>query len=500
MRNLIRSLAALLSVLAVSPSLAQVPNFPQTLPANSVVGRLGIGPGPAQAIPFAALKTVLGGVFGPGTSTVVGNLVLWNNITGTVLSDAGGPITAFGLSMAGAANAAAAWGVLGTIPCAQTSILTGGDVAKSAGSCLASVNFTSPSTGGVSRTLRSKLAEGISVTDFGAVCNGSTDDTAAITLAITAAANSRLTLPPGVNCKVIGSGTAIFAITTPIIIDCQGSSITLDATVPNTRNLFSFKPPSAGDRLPKRRLTRCLLDMNGVGAATIVIDTTASNTIEIGEFEIDHVRDTASGTTTGTNASIFVNNIGTNTNGGTFNVNFHDNVLLNGIYLNSAGDSIRVQDNILSGAKYGVYASLISGAAGLIITGNNISAADPLLIDASIGNIAVTNNEFEQQVTTTDPGTAVVDFRGGVGALTHVTFTGNSVIALAATGSPAPLKISNVTQAYVESNTFQTSASVVCIVNAGSGTIIGASNTFVGCSANVSNSGTLKYVQVGVSP
>src|SRR5262245_25525951 len=35
--------------------MAQVPNFSQLLPANTVVGRLGTGPGPSQAIPFQTL-------------------------------------------------------------------------------------------------------------------------------------------------------------------------------------------------------------------------------------------------------------------------------------------------------------------------------------------------------------------------------------------------------------------------------------------------------------
>src|SRR5258708_6283088 len=48
----------LLAGLAV-PAHAQVPNFPQTLPANTVVGRLGIGPGATQAIPFGTLTSNL---------------------------------------------------------------------------------------------------------------------------------------------------------------------------------------------------------------------------------------------------------------------------------------------------------------------------------------------------------------------------------------------------------------------------------------------------------
>jgi hypothetical protein len=48
-------LFAVLAALAAIPAAAQVPQFPQTLQPNTVVGRLGIGPGPAQAIPFALL-------------------------------------------------------------------------------------------------------------------------------------------------------------------------------------------------------------------------------------------------------------------------------------------------------------------------------------------------------------------------------------------------------------------------------------------------------------
>lgn len=359
------------------------------------------------------------------------------------------------------------------------------------------MTYTSALTGGVARSVSSKLGESISVTDFGAVCNGSTDDTTAIATAITAAASSKLTLPPGVNCKVKGSGTAIFTILTRMTFDCQGSSLTLDATVPNTRSLFLVSPVAAGWR--GGRITNCVLDMNGAGDSTIVINTTATDTTEIGEFEIDHIRDAASLSATG--YSILVNNSATNTNGGTFNTNFHDNVLLNGIYLNFAGDSIRIRDSIISGAKYGVYASLIAGAAGLIIEGNNISAADPILLDAVLGPVVISNNEIEQQITNTDPSNAVVDLRGGTATLGLVTMIGNSINALTGTGSPNPLKIANVVAAYVEGNSFVSGvAASSCIVNSGGATTIGAKNTWSGCTTHITNTGTLNYVQVGATP
>lgn len=63
----------------------------QTLPANTVQGRLGISPGPAQSIPFATLAANLSGALGPlvtgsGTSTV-GCAAPWANTTGSLLGN-----------------------------------------------------------------------------------------------------------------------------------------------------------------------------------------------------------------------------------------------------------------------------------------------------------------------------------------------------------------------------------------------------------------------------
>lgn len=60
MKNALRFVAIVLGLILPGMSGAQVPSYPQTLPANSVVGRLGIGPGPSQAIPFTILQSRLG--------------------------------------------------------------------------------------------------------------------------------------------------------------------------------------------------------------------------------------------------------------------------------------------------------------------------------------------------------------------------------------------------------------------------------------------------------
>ena len=70
-------------------------------------------------------------------------------------------------------------------------------LAASSGSSL--VGFIQAGGGAVARTAQAKMRETVSVTDFGATGNGSTDDTAAIQAALTAAAGGQTVYcPPGV--------------------------------------------------------------------------------------------------------------------------------------------------------------------------------------------------------------------------------------------------------------------------------------------------------------
>jgi hypothetical protein len=71
-------------------------------------------------------------------------------------------------------------------------------------------NFTAVGSGAIRRTKTNKLADTLSVKDFGAVGNGITDDTAAIALAIAASAGKALYLPSGT--YVIAATTARYQI------------------------------------------------------------------------------------------------------------------------------------------------------------------------------------------------------------------------------------------------------------------------------------------------
>jgi len=60
MRRTAKAIAFLVGFLPFA-AVAQVANYPQTLPPNTVVGRLGVSAGPSQAIPFAVFLSNLSG-------------------------------------------------------------------------------------------------------------------------------------------------------------------------------------------------------------------------------------------------------------------------------------------------------------------------------------------------------------------------------------------------------------------------------------------------------
>lgn len=84
---LVCGLIFLVALSSVDRNAAQTPTpFPQTLPANTVVGRLGAGvPGPAEAIPFATLSSQLAltsqfGSIGVGCAQQANGIIVCNNV------------------------------------------------------------------------------------------------------------------------------------------------------------------------------------------------------------------------------------------------------------------------------------------------------------------------------------------------------------------------------------------------------------------------------------
>ena len=106
---MIRSLLAALLAALSSQAFGQttgVPYFPQTLPANTVIGRLSSGPGPTEAIPFSRLSTALN----LGNLTVP--LIFQNTVTGSNAASAftwAGPTVLQG-TLTGSSTGTLTWG------------------------------------------------------------------------------------------------------------------------------------------------------------------------------------------------------------------------------------------------------------------------------------------------------------------------------------------------------------------------------------------------------
>lgn len=129
------------------------------------------------------------------------------------------------------------------------------DVNANAGIVATKLSFTQSGTGATARTVDSKLKDVFSVRDFGAVCNGVTDDAAAVAAANTAAAGRPL-LFPGVThigspvtitCPIVDTMQQIFTATSQVTIDNK-MAVRPDwwGDVENTLNYATNALPATG--------------------------------------------------------------------------------------------------------------------------------------------------------------------------------------------------------------------------------------------------------------
>lgn len=103
--------------------------------------------------------------------------------------------------------------------------------------------FLQAGTGAAARTWQNKARDVIHAADFGVTANGSTDDTAAMNLALAAAAGKRLVLPSGL--ILLSSGlNAITASAT--YIEGQGGDSTKFVVAHATADIFTFSNVTSG--------------------------------------------------------------------------------------------------------------------------------------------------------------------------------------------------------------------------------------------------------------
>lgn len=379
----------------------------------------------------------------------------------------------------------------------------------------ASLSYTAPYAGAVAETISAKLAQGISTADFGAKCDGTTDDTVAIQAAGDAAiaAGVALYIQPSANgCIVSRSGANVYALhwTSPIVIrgDGPGRSIIRPATgTPSTVHTIyldgggsiSYQPtiidgifvgnPSSGTR---------------DGGHAIVFDTlTTGHDFPRPQITNNYLQQSSAGTSW----SVFVINSQTNNPVGGFRqAVIANNVIGSGISLNKVGDTISIQGNTIFGSSSnaGIYVDQVNGTFGLagnvVISKNNMGPdAGSIIIDCAQAPM-ISENEIEQGATSTEANDSVVDITGANCTVTGARILSNQLQASAAAGSPKLIRVATASDTVIDNNKLATPTDYVPIVitAAASGTVIGSGNTFTGMTTQVTNggSGTLQGITV----
>jgi hypothetical protein len=279
MRNTIRALAA---IIALSPPLAMAQSFPQTLPPNTVVGRLNISSGPAQAIPISKLLqnviapnsipnsalaqmpaatfkcnpsatmanaqdcTIQGLPFSASPDTNNDRVLVYNAGTGILYTTSPGNLAAGGTagvtslggltSVIGLANGLKVTGSnldlnLGNGLCISGTSVTGclGDgltyVSNNITWTASTAKYTNSATGAVQQTMQQRLDSGIVYSsDFNTKCDGTTVDATAMDnfLAAVATSKSKIGIVTGTSASsVCNMGSSQFLIRPGTTIKCS---------------------------------------------------------------------------------------------------------------------------------------------------------------------------------------------------------------------------------------------------------------------------------------
>lgn len=242
--------------------------------------------------------------------------------------------------------------------------------------------------------------------------------------------------------------------------------------------------PSAGTRKGRHALVFNTLSANQIFLRPLITNNFLQDTGVDGNF------------------SIQVNNSAVNNpNGGFAYGVIHRNYIGSGITLNSAGDSIEVSHNNLSGTTTndGLYANLVSGAGNLQFIYNNFGANGTALAIDAADTFYCAGNELEHNNTGST--NALINIAGTVARVTGGSIVGNELTILGGSANhPLCLAIDKVDYTNVDDNTFQTfTAYTPWTISANAGTAASNAGIIVGANNKFPTSSTLKLTDSAAS-
>jgi hypothetical protein len=221
-------------------------------------------------------------------------------------------------------------------------------------------------------------------------------------------AGGTIILPPATY-TLTGTGSEEILITLSIHFICSGWGTVLQVgtSVPSTTDIIHIKPTSL---VQGGRIQDCYITAQRGTPGRYGINIDGANA-QISNLVIEHNRINQLGS-----YAIAETNSSRMTTGNPFTTAIRDNMLVGGVNLPNAGDSVNVEDNVLTGPRgLLVNQQCIScsdgGAHGLRISGNNITSAGGTVIQNAWTGV-FENNNVEQTADTTEVNGALLDLQG----------------------------------------------------------------------------------------